>query len=582
MSSAVSEPDPDDGAHTLHDVAVSSSTDMLALRYRAEQELHETKAQLEERSAALSMSVSLLNATLESAPDGIVAYDLSGRIMAHNSRFSAIWGVQSVDLQLAAFEIAKRFAPQLRDPDGFLQAIQRSRLNPELEVFDVFDFLDGRTFERVAVPQRIDSTCVGVVAHWRDVTEARRSADAQIALAEQLRQVQKMESLGALSGGIAHDFNNILGAILGNAELALTMPSNVASVVESLTAIKEAAERAARLVQQILTFSRQQPHERLPIALADTVKEAARLLRATIPAGIELNTMLEADEPLIMGDATQLHQIVMNLCTNAMHALRERTAGAGRVGQIDIQVDHGRTGVGIGLEAPGVLVPGRFVRMKVSDNGVGMSPQTQARIFDPFFTTRQPGDGTGLGLSVVHGIMETHGGAITVHSELDVGTTFTLYFPANADEPEIARKTPLMVEALTYDVGTTDAIRVLYVDDDQMIVSLVSRLLAKSACVVTGFARAVDALDMIRTRPDDFDVVVTDFNMPELSGLDIARAVLEIRPDLPVVITSGYLTNELQAEAVRIGVHQLLFKPDLAKRLLQVVRSVPRAVRPAL
>jgi len=574
-------PDDDDD-RMLRSVAMRTSSSILVLQRRAEQELQEAKTLLEQRGAALSESVSLLNATLNSAPDAIVAYDLTGRIIAHNSRFPAIWGLANDDIALVtSFELAARVAQRLKDPESFLRRIETGRTNPELEVFDVFDFHDGRTFERVAAPQRIDGVCVGVVAHWRDVTEARRSAETQLALAEQLRQAQKMESLGALSGGIAHDFNNILGAILGNAELALLAPTNVASVIESLTAIREAGDRAARLVQQILAFSRQQPHERLPIAVADTVREAARLLRATIPAGIELQTVLDADAPLIMGDATQLHQIVMNLCTNAMHALQERSEGAGCVGRIEISVEHGRTGVGIGRDAPGELMPGPFVRMKVSDNGVGMDEQTQARIFEPFFTTRAHGDGTGLGLSVVHGIMDTHGGAIVVHSETDVGTSFLLYFPAIEDESAVMRRTPLAVDAVPQDALKTDLVRVLYVDDDQMIVSLVSRLLAKSSCIVTGFARAVDALELIRTRPDDFDVVITDFNMPELSGLDIARAVLEVRPDLPVVITSGYLTNELQEEAGRIGVHHLLYKPDLARRLLQIVRSVPRAVRPA-
>ncbi len=582
MSGATNEQIPDDDDRMLRNLAVRTSSSIFILQRRAEQELQNATTLLEERSVALSVSVSVLNATLDSAPDGIIAYDLTGRIIAHNSRFSAMWGLTDADLkEFGSFDIAAQVAPLLKSPETFLERIHGSRTHPEVEVFDVFELRDGRSFERIAVPQRIDGVCVGVVAHWRDVTEARRSAETQLALAKPLRQAQKMESLGELSGGIAHDFNNILGAILGNAELALLSPSNVASVIESLTAIREAGDRATRLVQQILTFSRRQPHSRIPIAIADTVREAARLLRATIPAGIELQTDLDVDAPLIMGDATQLHQIVMNLCTNAMHALQERSAGAGRVGRIGIELKHGRTGVGIGLDAPGALLPGSFVRMQVSDNGVGMDAQTQARIFEPFFTTRQQGDGTGLGLSVVHGIMETHGGAIVVHSDLDVGTSFVLSFPSIEDQWSIARMLPLSTDAVSKDAMMSDTVRVLYVDDDQMIVSLVSRLLAKSACVVTGFACAADALDVIRTRPDDVDVVITDFNMPEHSGLDIARAVRDTRPDLPVVITSGYLTNGLQEEANRLGVHELLYKPDLAKRLLQIVRSVPRAARRA-
>lgn len=279
--------DEDRDNTSLRNVALRTSSSILSMQRRAEQELLEAKSQLEQRKAELSMSVSLLSATLESAPDGIVAYSNAGEVIAHNSRFRAIWGlsVETLDtISLPALLTLE--ASFTRSPDAFLRRITSTLGAPEAETYDVIEFRDGRSFERKAVPQRIDGTCVGIVVHWRDVTEQRRSADAQIALAEQLRQAQKMESLGALSGGIAHDFNNILGAILGNAELALEVGGNSSTVIESLSAIREASERAARLVQQILTFSRQTPAERTPLMIPETVREAARLLRATIPAGI--------------------------------------------------------------------------------------------------------------------------------------------------------------------------------------------------------------------------------------------------------------------------------------------------------
>ena len=565
---------------SMRNIALRTSNSILVLQQRAEQELLEAKALLEERSAALGLSVSLLNATLESAPDGILAVDLTGRIIANNSRFAAIWGLATDAVRAMTFnQLLAHEARFVREPAAFLRRKTSAYESPESEAFDVVEFTDGRTFERNAVPQRVAGKAVGIVVHWRDITEQRRSADAQLALAEQLRQAQKMESLGALSGGIAHDFNNILGAILGNAELALAAPANVTGVVESLTAIREAGDRAARLVQQILTFSRRQPHEQTPIRLSDTVSEAVRLLRATIPAGIELSTDFDSAAPLILADATQVHQIVMNLCTNALRALQERAHGAGREGHIDVRIDCGVTGVGIGREAPGALAPGRFVRLVVRDNGIGMDERTRSRIFEPFFTTRPIGDGTGLGLSVVHGIMATHHGDITVDSAPNEGTTFALYFPALASDATARSQTPLAAQAVASDAASIEAIRVLYVDDDEMIVSLVSRLLAKAGCKVTGFGRAKEALEAIRSEPMSFDVVVTDFNMPELSGLDIARAVLERRPDLPIVITSGYITTALQLEAEQIGVTELLYKPDLAKRLLQIIRALPRSVR---
>lgn len=581
MSERTPEHRPDaERERAMRSIAVRTSNSILVLQRRAAQELLEAKAKLEQHSEALALSVSLLNATLESAPDGILAVDLTGRIVAHNARFAAIWGISAEAIrgmslgELAAFE--SRFT---RDPLAFLRRKKTSFETPEIEAFDVVEFADGRTFERTTVPQRVSGTAVGVVVHWRDITEQRRSAEAQLALAEQLRQAQKMESLGALSGGIAHDFNNILGAILGNAELALAAPSHTASVVESLTAIREAGERAARLIQQILAFSRQQPHEQTLVRIDDTVREAVRLLRATIPAGIELTARLDAPVALILADATQLHQIVMNLCTNAMHALQERAQGVGREGRIEVVVDGGQTSVGTGRQAPDSLAPGRFVRLSVRDNGVGMDEQTRRRIFEPFFTTRRANGGTGLGLAVVHGIMETHHGAITVESSLEAGTTFALWFPAIETERTATTVTPSVSDVIPTDAPGVEVVRVLYVDDDEMIVSLVSRLLAKAGCTVTGFSRAKHALEAIRSEEMAFDVVVTDFNMPELSGLDIARAVLERRPDLPVIITSGYITSALQSEAEQIGVKELLYKPDLAKRLLRIVRALPRSTR---
>jgi len=572
-------PDHKDDEHLVHNVAMPMANSLLVLQRRTVQELLEATRLLEQRGVALSMSVSLLNATLESAPDGIIAFDLAGNILALNTTFAAIWGLTTAEVRAGTFDaLLAHEAGCVLDPETFLRRIRTARMSPQRAVHDIVGFRDGRTFERSAVPQVIDGECVGMVAHWRDVTEQRRSADAQLALADQLRQAQKMESLGILSGGIAHDFNNILGAIIGNAELALAMPQNEAGMLESLAAIREAADRAARLVQQILTFSRQQAHERSPMALGATVREAARLLRVTIPAGIELTTAIDDEAPLVLADATQVHQIVMNLCTNAMHALQERTNSAGRVGGIAIRVEQGNTG--IGSDAPGTLAADRYVRLVISDNGVGMDEQTQARIFKPFFTTRQPGDGTGLGLSVVHGIMEAHHGAITVESTRDVGTTFALYFPAIDAAPVTTRRTPLDLVAVAAEPVEAETIRVLYVDDDALIVSLVSRLLGRSGCTVTGFRRAQEALTQIRLTPNDFDVVITDFNMPEFSGLDIARAVRDVRPALPVVITSGYISAELQSEATQAGVQHLLYKPDLAKRLLQIVQAISPAQHP--
>jgi len=537
------------------------------------------KQRLAEPSAALRATVSLLTAILESSPDGIVAMDGNGRIIANNAKMSGIWSIPAVDFSNGCYaDLVVRAASVMRNPIEFRRTSDTLLTNTTDESFDLVELIDGRTFERRTVRQLIDGDSTGTVVFWRDVTERKRSADAQLALADQLRQSQKMDSLGALAGGIAHDFNNILGVILGNVEIAITTVEADHPLVESLSAIQRAGDRATQLVQQILTFSRQQRHVLEEVMLGESVREAVGLLRATIPAGIEIITTCDSTAPHILADPTQVHQLVMNLCTNAMHALKERPGGVGRAGRITLRVEHGVTGFGLGLDAPSTLAPGPFVRLAVIDDGIGMDAATKGRIFDPFFTTRQLGEGTGLGLSVVHGIMDVHHGAIAVESTLGTGSGFFLYFPAHypahattasSRDHRAVRSAPPTLTALT-----GEGRQIMYVDDEPMIVSLVTRLLSKAGFEVTGFTRSSLAVEAFTANPQFFDVIITDFNMPELSGLELAQSALARRPDVPIVVTSGYISTELQREMERLGLVHLLYKPDLAKRLLPTIRAL--------
>ncbi len=431
-----------------------------------------------------------------------------------------------------------------------------------------------------------------VVLSFIDITSLREAQSQQKALQAHLAQSQKMEALGTLAGGVAHDFNNILAAILGNTDLARQDLSPGHPAGQSLDEIRTAARRGRELVRQILAFSRQQPLERTTVQLADTLAESCALLRAALPPTVELVQSVEGAVPPVLGDATQLGQVLLNLGTNALHALQ------GRQGRITLRLDTrpagdpawppelARTGAGA-------------VRLRVSDDGCGMDEAVRARIFEPFFTTKPVGQGTGLGLPVVLGIVQVHGGAIEVDSAPGAGTTFTLWFPAHgpvalegdirhagggiaspaaADAPTIAERPPAAAAPAAMTDATAAAPHVLYLDDDDTLVFLVRRLLERRGYRVTGFTSQRDAIEAVRAQPQAYQLLLTDYNMPGQSGLDVAREVLDINPALTVAVASGYITDELQAQARTAGVREVVFKTDAVEQFCEVVA---RLVQPA-
>ena len=388
------------------------------------------------------------------------------------------------------------------------------------------------------------SHVMGTVA---DITGRKRAEEMRL-------RSQKLEGLGTLAGGISHDFNNILLAISGNAKLAAgDLPADHPAQ-ESLAEITKGANRAAELVRRILAFSRPQELKQASIQLSSLVEEALKLLRATIPANIEFQTEFEAGIPPVLVDATQIHQVIVNLAVNGAHAIG---AAPGSL-RFSLRSFHVESPVGREL----IDIPeGDYVQLTVRDTGCGMDRRTLDRIFDPFFTTKAPGEGTGLGLSVVHGIITNHGGAIRVYSERGKGTVFHLYFPAaQVAMPEAAQK-----------AGPAGARQrnehVLYVDDEEGLVLLATRLLKRLGYRVTGFTSPNLALDAFRGNPAEFDAVVTDLSMPHLSGFDLAEQILAIRPDIPVIVSSGYVRAEDQENAKRIGVHQMIQKPYTLEQL---------------
>ncbi len=407
-----------------------------------------------------------------------------------------------------------------------------------------------------------DGTFAGYRGVGRDITEQRRGEAVRRELEAQLREAQKMEAIGVLAGGIAHDFNNVLAGILGNVALALQdLPADHAALA-SLEQIRKAGLRGRGLVQQILAFARRQPREVVSCELRPLVEESVGLLRSTLPAGVTLDVAICAEPLYVMADATQVEQVLMNLCTNAWHSL---AGSPGRVAvaleRVDLDADAARN-LGAGLAA------GAYARLSVRDSGHGMNAATRARIFEPFFTTKPLGEGTGLGLAVAHGIVAAHGGAIRVLTVEGQGSTFEIYLPRSAAAAAADRPTPLA------SAHRGHGERVLYIDDDEVMVVMVERLLERLGYAVTCLSDPATAVDVVRAAPQAFDIVVTDLNMPELSGLDVARALQRIRADLPLIISSGNIPDRLQAEARAAGVRGLVHKQFTLEELGSVIHWV--------
>jgi PAS domain S-box-containing protein len=401
-----------------------------------------------------------------------------------------------------------------------------------------------------------------------DVTERKEAEEDLRKYEAQVRHAQKMDSIGTLAGGIAHDFNNILGAILGNAALALESLGDAHPAASFLHEVHKASARARTLVRQILTFSRREPQELVLQSLRPVVDETHQLLRATLPAGVDLDVVCVGEAPHVQADATQVQQVLMNLCTNAWHALKDGT-GRITIGLEAVTLDE------TARQRLGGLPGSRCAHVWVSDNGIGMDASTRERIFEPFFTTKPVGQGTGLGLSVAHGIVVAHHGAIAIDSEPGRGSTVHLYLPA-VDPPAPAR----LPRSLSHTEAPGHGERVIYVDDDETMVLMVEHLLQRCGYQVLACHSARAALAAVRQQPASFDLVVTDFNMPESSGLDLARELAHVRPDLPVIISSGYITEEQRMQARAAGVRGLLDKQNTFEDLPGLARTVLHERRP--
>jgi PAS domain S-box-containing protein len=398
----------------------------------------------------------------------------------------------------------------------------------------------------------------GQVVKWfgtnTDITQLKQ-------LENQVRQSQKMEAIGTLAGGIAHDFNNILMGIVGYTELAKQKAGGNEVVKRNLNEVLVAGQRAKELVQQILAFSRQTEQERQPLELQLVVKEVCKFLRATLPATIEIRQNFTEAPTIILGDPIQMHQVVMNLCANAEHAMRESG------GLLELTVDH-VAGEPDGVGAHPDLKGGSYIRLTVRDTGAGMTPDVVQRIFDPFFTTKGIGEGTGMGLAVVHGIVIGHGGVIHVESERGKGTTFSIYFP-EMEASSIQGEDDLLQQEIFMGRG-----RILFVEDEEPLARLGEEAMKELGYEVLVRTSSVDALEVFRADPFRFDVVVTDQTMPNMTGEVLARELLQLRPDVPIILCTGFSHAITPEQAKAIGIRAYLLKPLLIKDLGLALREV--------
>jgi PAS domain S-box-containing protein len=396
----------------------------------------------------------------------------------------------------------------------------------------------------------------------RDITAQSTIEASMRTLEMQLRESQKMEAIGTLASGIAHDFNNIVGAILGNLALARDEVGTGHTALLRLEQINKVAVRARGLAQQILAFSRRQPHDYRAQSLRPLVEETVSMLRSMLPRTVALRTRLTDEAVDVQVDATQLQQVLMNLCTNAWHAL-DANSGSIEIGSAEVGLD------GDALQSAANLPPGRYAHLWVRDTGRGMDAATQARIFDPFFTTKPAGQGTGLGLAVVRNIVDAHKGVIKVTSAPGQGSSFDIFLPA------VDHESGLMPLDLPVETNAFDSVKnVLAVDDDEVMALMVTTLLERAGYRVTCVSDAQQALEAMRTRPDSFDLVVTDLNLAGRSGLDLARDIAQIRPDLPVVISSGFVSEAVRSQALQAGVCAVVQKENIAEELPRVLYQV--------
>ena len=483
---------------------------------------------------------------LELAHCAIFVRDLENRITFWNHRSEEIYGWTKAEMARDVTYADLKTRPPV-PLDGHM-AILTKEGRWEGELVQVTKA--GRqitVLSRQAVQRDDNGNPLAILEINLDVTEARR-------IEQELRQAHKMEALGTLTSGIAHDFNNILASIIGFTELAEGRAVKGNDQEHLLRRVMEAGLRGREIVKQLLTYSRKSEQERVPLQLGSLVRETMKLLRASTPSTIDIRVKIENKSGFILADPAQMQQVLMNLCANAAYAMREHG------GTLDVELG------GYSLSASDEMGPGPYLRLVVRDTGVGMAADIRDKVFDPFFTTKEQGEGTGLGLSIVHGIVKQHDGHITVESEPGKGSAFTVCFPMIAERPK----------ARTPDEGTipTGRERILFIDDEEALAEMGQQILSGLGYQVESKTGSREALAILRLDPSRFDLVVTDQTMPEMTGIELAGEILAIRPDMPIIMCTGYSQLVDADKARAAGIRAFVMKPLTKREIAGTIRKV--------
>jgi len=516
------------------------------LKVALETGLH--KARMEQR---LKESEAKYRLIVENQNDLVVKFDPEGHLLFVTPSYCETFGRKESEL------IGEKFMPLIHEDDRKRVAESLARLkNPPHTTYHEERAMTVKGWRWFGWSIRAifdeQSAIVENISVGRDVTDMKQ-------LEERLRQAQKMEAIGTLAGGIAHDFNNILSSILGFTELSLDEVKKGSNLHDNLNEVFIAGKRARDLVRQILTFSRQSDQKTAPIDVGMVVREATALLRAITPTTVQMEMEIPEKNFIIEGDATQIHQVIMNLCTNAAQAMKE--AG----GRLAVTLERVELGVKDDATGP---TPGKYVLLTVSDTGCGMAPDVRERIFDPYFTTRETGKGSGMGLALVHGIVASHNGHMDVESSEGKGSLFRVYLPL-LDQPEGVS------ELLNDNELPGGHEHILVVDDEPQIVSFQKQVLKRLGYRVKAETDSMAALEAFRSAPGTFDALITDMTMPRMTGERLALELKKIRPDIPVILCTGYSDKISKEKAMEMGINAFLMKPvdraDLAKNLRRVL-----------
>ncbi len=476
----------------------------------------------------------------------------------------AVWRIRGYSPQEAlALPLEKTFAPDsLTKLKGEIKHLMNAEGSPVRSCETEVICRDGKTvWCEVTLSRLMDEggDSLGILGVSRDIMERKRALAEMHHLEFQLMQAQKMEALGTMAGGIAHDFNNILAAIMGFTEIAQMKLPGESEAGRSLEKALGACERAKALINQILSFSRREDRESKPMQVAPIVKEALKMLRSSLPSSVEIRTQIDDPRAVVETDPTQIHQIVMNLCTNAAHAMPSGGLLTVRLSRVELGPANTAALSGIS--------PGAYLLMQVTDTGQGMSPEVMEHIFEPYFTTKKEGEGTGLGLSVIHGIVRRHGGAITVESLPDEGTTFRVYLPRIEQNP--GQKRPLPENPLPR--GSES---ILFIDDEQALVDIGLQMLEYLGYQVSVRTSSTEALQLFCSQPQRFDLVITDMTMPNMTGDELARRITEIRPGMPVMLCTGFSERITPENIHHLGIRKLVMKPLSLRELACDIREV--------